>query len=287
MEVRYNVTGERRKELVQVISEITGARAFYQFMPTCNYIVDFFTITKDGTLIFDDRSDSEEVEIVLEGIAEAGFECEAAPGADSGDTAASAGDSGETPNEEPEAAQGADSGNTTAPAGNTGLTVSLPMDGFTADALDRLRMLVGSKAKLIRKALGAASLDIQTDAERVSFPWWDTMPEPQEAQAFTAFVAALCAMAKEAKRVTATEKEVESEKYVFRGFLLRLGFIGAGCKDQRKLLLKNLSGTSAFPNKEKADAFSAAQKAKRDAARATAYTATDTTADSNAKGVTA
>ena len=287
MEVRYNVTGERRKELVQVISDITGARAFYQFMPTCNYIVDFFTITKDGTLIFDDRSDSEEVEIVLEGIAEAGFECEAAPGADSGDTAASAGDSGETPNEEPEAAQGADSGNTTAPAGNTGLTVSLPMDGFTANALDRLRKLVGSKAKLIRKALGAASLDIQTDAERVSFPWWDTMPEPQEAQAFTAFVAALCAMAKEAKRVTATEKEVESEKYVFRGFLLRLGFIGAGCKDQRKLLLKNLSGTSAFPNKEKADAFSAAQKAKRDAARATAYTATDTTADSNAKGVTA
>ena len=313
MEVRYNVTGERRKELVQVISEITGARAFYQFMPTCNYIVDFFTITKDGTLIFDDRSDSEEVEIVLEGIAEAGFECEAAPGADSGDTAASAGDSGETPNEEPEAAQGADSGDTAAPAGDsgetpdeepeaeqdansgdtaasagdTGLTVSLPMDGFTANALDRLRKLVGSKAKLIRKALGAASLDIQTDAERVSFPWWDTMPEPQEAQAFTAFVAALCAMAKEAKRVTATEKEVESEKYVFRGFLLRLGFIGAGCKDQRKLLLKNLSGTSAFPNKEKADAFSAAQKAKRDAARATAYTATDTTADSNAKGVTA
>ena len=32
--------------------------------------------------------------------------------------------------------------------------------------------------------------------------------------------------------------------------------------------MKRLSGTAAFPNKEKAEAFSAAQKAKRDAAKA-------------------
>ena len=75
-------------------------------------------------------------------------------------------------------------------------------------------------------------------------------------------------MAKEAKRVTATEKDVDSEKYAFRGFLLRLGFIGVDSKAQRKILLKNLSGSAAFPNREKADAFSAAQKAKRDAAKA-------------------
>lgn len=89
---------------------------------------------------------------------------------------------------------------------------------------------------------------------------------------FTAFIAALCKMAKESKRVTATEKDVESEKYAFRGFLLRLGFIGADRKEQRKLLLKNLSGSAAFPNKEKADAFSEAQKAKRDAAKAAPQT---------------
>ena len=67
--------------------------------------------------------------------------------------------------------------------------------------------------------------------------------------------------------MTATEKEVESEKYAFRGFLLRLGFIGAESKAQRKLLLKNLSGSAAFQSKEKADVFSAAQKARRDAAK--------------------
>ena len=253
MEIRYNVTGERRKALVQAIADITGARAVYKFMPTCNYVIDIFTVTKDGTLVFDDRSDSEEVEKVLDGIAAAGFECEVAQDADGDDTVAFAEDAGDLPTEEPDAAQDADSGDVAAPAedakempaeepdavldaengdvaapaedteelsteepkttqdadggdaaaptgdagelsteepetaqdadngdvaapaedakempaegqgADTGLTVSLPMDGFTADSLDRLRKLVGSKAKLIRKALGTTTLDIRTD----------------------------------------------------------------------------------------------------------------------------
>ena len=73
MKIRYNVTGDRRKELVKAISGITGAKAVYKFMPTCNYEIDYFTVTKDGILLFDDRADSEEVERVLEGIAAAGF----------------------------------------------------------------------------------------------------------------------------------------------------------------------------------------------------------------------
>lgn len=76
MEIRYNVTGAKRKELVKVIADTTGARAEYKFMPTCNYEIDYFTVTKDGTLLFDNRADSEEVERVLESIAAAGFECE-------------------------------------------------------------------------------------------------------------------------------------------------------------------------------------------------------------------
>ena len=60
MQVKYNVTGARRKELVKVIADTTGAKAEYKFMPTCNYEIDYFTVTKDGTLLFDDRADSEE-----------------------------------------------------------------------------------------------------------------------------------------------------------------------------------------------------------------------------------
>ena len=82
------------------------------------------------------------------------------------------------------------------------------------------------------------------------------------------FLTALCAMAKEAKRVLAKETEVESEKYAFRCFLLRLGFIGSDSKAARKILLRNLSGHSAFRNKAEEEKFRANQKAKHDAAKA-------------------
>ena len=42
------------------------------------------------------------------------------------------------------------------------------------------------------------------------------------------------------------DKEVENEKYAFRCFLLRLGFIGDDSKVARRILLQNLSGNSAF-----------------------------------------
>ena len=239
----YNVSGAERKRLVEAISAYTQADAAYLGAPSFAYEVDYFTIDNNGCVSFDDRADSEEIEGLIEALANQGFValvsdlgCEDAEDAD------------------PAAAE-------------DGLTVSLPMDDFSEQALDNLRRLLDAKGALIRKALGADRLTVETAEDRVSFPWWDRMPQPEEAQAYMSFIAALCAMAKNAKRVTATEKDAESEKYAFRGFLLRLGFIGADSKAQRKLLLKNLSGSAAFPNKEKADAFSAAQKAKRDAAK--------------------
>ena len=46
MEINYNVSVEKRKELVKVISETTGAKAEYQFMPTCSYVIDYFTVMR-------------------------------------------------------------------------------------------------------------------------------------------------------------------------------------------------------------------------------------------------
>lgn len=249
----YNVTGDERKRLVKAIAAYTQADARYLGAPSFAYEVDYFHIDKTGCVSFDDRADSEEIEGLIEMLVSQGF-------------VAQVSDLG-TEDEEPEeiaqeAATEPDS------ADETGLTVSLPLDGFTPDSLDRLQKLVDSKAALIHKALGADRLTIQASDGTVRFPWWGSMPNPEETQAYISFIAALCRMAKEAKRVTATEKDVESEKYAFRGFLLRLGFIGADRKAQRKLLLKKLSGSAAFPSKEKADAFSAVQKAKRDAAKA-------------------
>ena len=230
MEIRYNVTGAKRKELVKVIANATGARAEYKFMPTCNYEIDYFTVTKDGTLLFDDRADSEEVERVLEAISAAGFECEPQDG-------------GEQPfgEETKEAAEAAD----TAPqAANVGLTVEIPLDKV---AVGNLTKLLDAKGNLIRKALGITDLRIEVSEDRVAFPWFSQV-DTDSAAAYTHFISALCEMSRNAKRVTATEKPVDNEKYAFRCFLLRLGFIGSEYKMERKILLKNLTGSSAFKN---------------------------------------
>jgi len=60
------------------------------------------------------------------------------------------------------------------------------------------------------------------------------------------FICKLCEMARNQKRVVAKEKPADNDKYAFRCFLLRLGFIGAEYKAERKILLRNLTGSSAF-----------------------------------------
>ena len=223
MEIRYNVTGAKRKELVKVISDTTGAKAEYKFMPTCNYEIDYFTVTKDGMLLFDDRADSEEVEQVLEAIAAAGFECE------------------------PQVGEVSETEDNAAQAATEGLTVAVPRNSLSDAAIENLQRIVDSKAALIKKALGTDSLTIEVTDEKVSFPWFTQM-DGDSARAYMHLISALCEMARNAKRVTATEKEVDNEKYAFRCFLLRLGFIGAEYKTERKILLKNLTGSSAFKN---------------------------------------
>lgn len=225
MEIRYNVTGAKRKELVKVIADATGARAEYKFMPTCNYEIDYFTVTKDGTLLFDDRADSEEVERVLEAVAAAGFECEAHDGE-------------KLPTEEESKAID------TAPQNKTvGLMVEIPLDKV---AVGNLTKLLDAKGGLIKKALGVDTLPIEIQEDRVAFPWFPELPDADSVKAYTHFISALCEMSKNAKRVTVTEKAVDNEKYAFRCFLLRLGFIGSEYKAERKILLKNLTGSSAF-----------------------------------------
>ena len=239
---------ENRKAAAARLAEIIGGTSRYTKVPRCAYEVGPYFLEKDGTVTVPDDADLQPLRTLAEeGLLEP-FEAETEPQEQEADMAATEADS---------AASDAENG----------LTISLPMDGFNPDSLDRLIKLVDSKATLIKKALNAQRLTIRRDDDRVSFPWWDEMPEPDEAQTYMSFIAALCKMAKEAKRVTAKEAEVESEKYAFRCFLLRLGFIGSESKAQRKILMQRLSGTAAFPNKEKADAFSAAQKAKRDAAK--------------------
>ena len=246
---------ENRKAAALRLAEIIGGTSRYTKVPRCAYEVGPYFLEKDGTITMPEDADLTPLQTMVdEGLIEP---FEAQDTEEASQAAAEADITSETATENE----------------STGLTVSLPKDGFNESSINNLKKLIEAKAALIKKAVNADRITIDTDGDRVSFPWWNTMPEPEETQAYMSFLAALCKMAKEAKRVTATETEVESEKYAFRCFLLRLGFIGSEYKAQRKLLMKRLSGTAAFPNKKKADAFSAAQKAKRDAAKAAEVTA--------------
>jgi len=73
MEIKYNIEKSQRKALAQKIADIIGAEVEYLGVPSCAYQIDIFTLSKDAVLSFTDRSDTELVEKVLDGLADAGY----------------------------------------------------------------------------------------------------------------------------------------------------------------------------------------------------------------------
>lgn len=223
--------------MVQVIGKVMGMQPVYTRMPECAYVISNIKVSKTGEMIWDERTNAEQIAAVTEALAEAGFTAE---------------------DPEPEI-------DTEGPEEQLieGLTFSFPRADFTEAAISNLKALIASKQTLIKKALQAETLEIEIDEEKISFPWWGTVETPEQISAYGEFLSALVKMAKEAKRVTAKERETESEKYTFRTFLLRLGFIGADHKRTRAILMEHLSGHAAFKNQADADAFYAKMKAKK------------------------
>ena len=221
MKANYNVTGNERKVLVAAIAELTGEKAIYKFMPTCAYEIGDITVDKEGGVTCED---ADKLERIIHNPIADGFTPEDAEEIES--------------TEEEATAEEADNN-------GTGLTISVPLDKA---AVGNLTNLLTAKESLIKKALGIDDLGIEVTEDVISFPWFSEMPEPDAVKAYTHFIAALCKMSKDLKRASATEKDVDNEKYAFRCFLLRLGFIGNEYKAERKILLKNLSGNSSWKN---------------------------------------
>lgn len=209
MELNYNVTGAKRKEMVTSICELIGEPLSYKGAPTFAYEVGAFVIDKKGTLSYPVELDTEIIEKVMKVLSERGFDFEES----------------DTPDQ---------------------LTIEMPLEGFTEEGITNLVKLIASKATLIKKAIGADALPIERTETTLKFRWYKFPAESDEVAAYSRFIGALCAAAKEQKRVTAREKEVDNEKFAFRVFLIRLGFVGDEYKTARKILLRNLSGNSAF-----------------------------------------
>lgn len=222
MQIDYNVSGSDRKQLVAAIAQHTGEKPKYLGAPGFAYQVGGFSISVDGKVTIEDNSTAA---ALIRFLREKGFQAED-PLADCIED-----EMAEDPVEVDEPC---------------GICISMPRSLFTDSNLENLKALVTAKANLIKKALGTEDLPIEVTDSKVSFPWFPGTPTPEELKAYDTFICKLCEMARNAKRVNAKEKDTDNEKYAFRCFLLRLGFIGAEFKTERKILLRNLTGSSAF-----------------------------------------
>lgn len=206
----YNVSGERRKQLVRAMSEILGEDAVYQGAPSFAYCVDGYTISRNGLVTCPDTASHTEIEQLTTALREQGFVPENAE------------------NDSPV------------------FTVEMPKTDFTPTALDNLKKIVASKAELFKRAIGTDTLEIVTTEDALRFPWFTLHGLDGEADAYAKLIAGICDMAKRQKRVIARERPITNDKFTMRVFLIRLGFIGPEYQTARNLLLRNLTGNSSW-----------------------------------------
>jgi hypothetical protein len=252
MELNYNVTGDKRKAMVKAISGITGENAVYKFMPTCAYEIGAFTVSKEGVLSFEDSA-YDAARNLIDKLQEQGYkpetpETDTEPAQD------------EEPEGNPQEATGA-----TDAAGDaitreqteddgeaTGLSISIP-DDFSDAEFDNLQRLAASKQTLMKAAFGSDGIGISRVDGKVTFSGF-TASDGDHTAAYMQFITLLAKMARTAKRVTARDHDTENPKYAFRCFLLRIGMIGPDYKKSRRILLENLTGSSAFRDGKRKEA---------------------------------
>ena len=249
--LEYNATGDDRKRLVQSVADFRNSFSEYSGAPTFNYTVDEIVIDRSGALVFPHMPDEEEIISLKEFLKNKGFLLGgegSEPAADVTETEEENGIDSAADSEEDEE--------------DELLTIEIPKEGFTEEAIMNLHKLIDGHATLLKKSLDADDLTIKITEDKICFPWFRN-PDPFNVPTYTKLIEAIGKSAKKAKRVNVKDHEVTSEKYAFRIWLLRLGFVGEEYKNDRAILLKNLSGTSAFKNGEDARAFSEKLKAKR------------------------
>jgi hypothetical protein len=130
------------------------------------------------------------------------------------------------------------------------ITIEIPKQGSLSDEkLQNLLKLSESKHTLITKALGRP-LIINDNGESVQF----VFPYNEEvgiANIYSQLAYAMVRYIKKHQRVTAVEKEVESEKFALRAWMVKLGMNGGEYSATRKWFCRNLSGNASFSSNAK------------------------------------
>ncbi len=271
MRYNYNLSGSDRKPLVEAISQILDKPAVYQGAPSFAYTVWDFTVDRNGVLSYGNNIHPDFAAVLISDLQERGFVAEIISDTDNNDelTAenAAATDNSTATTEASLEADDVEAGTETADdtvvteniastEANDAespdiLTIEVPDTGFTPEAKENIKKIVASKKTVLEKALGSDGLPIVEKDGKITFPWFTLHDIDGEADAYSRLVTAICKMAKEQKRVTATEKPIENEKFTMRLFLIRLGFIGDEYKTARKILLRNLSGNASWKSGHK------------------------------------
>ena len=230
----FNVSGKVRKQLVEAISEILETEAIYQKAPTYSYLIGDIVVDKEGTATGEFSPE------FLTALAERGFVPESdAPKATTEEEVETSEDppapEAQTPENPPEPGMFTDS-----------ISIDIPLDGFSPEAIDNLCKLVLAKEALIKMAIGAESLPIRVLTDRISFDWFK-ISDSENMMEYAKFITALCDTAKRKKRVTArAQGDFENPRFSMRTWLTALGMAGAGYSQIRRLLTTNLPGNGAY-----------------------------------------
>ena len=214
-EIRFKLESKQRPKLAQEIGNILGTAPHYERVPSCAYDIAGYRLDKEGVLHIPDGTEKEIVEDLIRQLREHGFQ-----------------DDMEITEE--------------VPVQQDKLTIAIPKESLTDTALENLQKIIVNKQTLFQRAFRMDSTEIEITDEKINFTWFLYTVDGDEIAAYTQFISRLCDMARDAKRVSSKPTETDNDKYAFRCFLLRLGFIGKEYKTARKILLRNLTGNSAF-----------------------------------------
>lgn len=214
-EIRFTLKPKQRPKLAQEIGNILRTAPHYERVPSCAYDIAGYRLDKEGVLYIPEGVEEETVEDLILQLRECGFQ-----------------DDAEVTEE--------------VPVQQEKLTIAIPKDSLTDTTLENLQKIIANKQTLFQRAFRMDSTEVEITDEKINFTWFLYTVDGDEIAAYTQFISRLCDMARDAKRVSSKPTETDNDKYDFRCFLLRLGFIGKEYKTARKILLRNLTGNSAF-----------------------------------------
>lgn len=214
-EIRFTLESKQKPKLAQEIGNILGTAPHYERVPSCAYDIAGYRLDKEGVLHIPEGTEKETVEDLILQLRERGFQ-----------------DDAEITEE--------------VPVQQDKLTIVISRESLTDIALENLQKITANKQTLFQRAFRTDSTEIEITEEKINFTWFPYTADGDEITAYTQFISRMCDMARDAKRVSSKPTETDNDKYAFRCFLLRLGFIGKEYKTARKILLRNLTGNSAF-----------------------------------------